>query len=474
MRLSTLDVLSIEELQTVHEASLRILADVGIYLEGEELRDLAISAGARLDREQGVVRFPPDVILAALRSLPAQVVLANRDGTPALTLGDGRTYFGCGCDAIYFQDGETGERRPATKEDVGNLIRIGDALDRIAVVAPPAIPQDVPPQACHAHAADAVFNNSTKHLFTPPGTTEAAETIIRMARVVAGTSDLGSKPIVTCMVSIQSPLRWPEDLGESVLAIVRSGAPIMFHTAPLPGASAPLTLAGMLALYNAEVLSGITIAQLIRPGAPVIYGGGWGTFSLRQMTRVLGCPEGALLRLAGGQLARFYHLPCHSLGPDSDSQVLDEQNGWEKMLTTVFSLLGGQDLVINASMYASGMTVSYEQLVLDQEMLEIGFRLLEGITVSPETLALEVIERAAPRGDFLTDEHTLKHLRSGEHYQPTLSSRYSHDQWLEAGGRDVVRRAKERAQQILSTHRPIPLEEPIQRELKAILAAAGR
>jgi trimethylamine---corrinoid protein Co-methyltransferase len=120
------------------------------------------------------------------------------------------------------------------------------------------------------------------------------------------------------------------------------------------------------------------------------------------------------------------------------------------------------------------MTVSYEQLVLDHEMLEIGYRLLEGFAVNPETLALEVIARAAPRGDFLTDEHTLRHLRSGEHYQPTLSSRYSHDQWLEAGGKDVVARAQDKAQHILQTHHPLPLAAPVQRELNAILAAAGR
>jgi trimethylamine--corrinoid protein Co-methyltransferase len=366
-----------------------------------------------------------------------------------------------------------GERRPATKEDVGNLFRLGDAMPLVRLVAPPAIPNDVPPETCYAHAADAAWNNTAKHLEINPETARVARVLLAMARVVAGTDDLASNPILTCLVSIQSPLHWPEHLCDNVLTIVSAGVPIIFHCAPLFAVSGPVTLAGLLAQQNAEVLSGIVISQIIRAGTPVIYGGGWGSFDLRTMTRVLGSPEGALLRMAGGQIGRFYRIPNHSLGPDSDSQCPDEQLGWEKMLSAIAAITSGISMFINTSMYGQGMTVSCEQLLLDQEIVAMAYRLLEGLAVNRETIAFDAIKSVGPCGNFLMEEHTLKYVRSGEHWMPKLSNRHGYDQWKANGGKDVVQRATEQARQILEAHQPEPLDSRVRTELDRIIAAAG-
>lgn len=474
MRLNILKVLADEEIEAIHEASLRILAETGLLIDNQEILNLLRKAGARVDLENRSAKIPQDLTEAALKTVPCEIILYNRNREPMATLGDGHSYSACGLNAIYFFNPDDSERRPATKEDASNLITIVDALERFTVVGPPAIPQDVPPQSCYLHAADAAFNNTTKHLYMAPETAPVARAILDMARVVAGTDDLSLSPIISYQVSIQSPLTWSEDLGDIVLTTVRAGIPICFHTAPLVGLSGPITLAGLLALYNAEVLSGVVISQLIKKGSLVIYGGGWGTFDLRQATRVLGSPEGALLRIAGGQITRFYSIPSHSMGPDSDSHCHDEQNGWEKMLTAICALASGLSLVVNSSMFGSGVTVSYEQLVLDHEILSIAYRLLEGIKVSPETIALDVIQKVCPHGNFLMEKHTLKYLRSGEHWDPQITNRYNFDQWQKRGGLNVVKRARDRAMEILESYQPQPLGISSRKELNQIIEVFER
>jgi trimethylamine--corrinoid protein Co-methyltransferase len=148
--------------------------------------------------------------------------------------------------------------------------------------------------------------------------------------------------------------------------------------------------------------------------------------------------------------------------------------GWEKMLSAIAALTSGINMVVNSSMYGTGMTVSYEQLIMDHEILEMTYRLLEGITVSPETIAYDVIKSVCPHGDFLMEEHTLKYMRSGEHWMPNLSNRYGYDQWKAKGGQDVVQRATDRARKILEAHQPEPLDVHVRKELEAIISAAGR
>ena len=201
----------------------------------------------------------------------------------------------------------------------------------------------------------------------------------------------------------------------------------------------------------------------------MVYGSAWTTFDMREANVVIGGPETALLRIAGAELARFYQIPSHTIGPDSDSHCLDEQNAWEKLLTLHSAFTSGVNLVVNAGLFATGLTVSFEQLVLDHEMAGIVYRLLEGIEVSPETIALEVIKRVGPKGNFLEEPHTLKHLRSSEHWQPKLSNRSVYEKWMEDGGRDVVEKAREISKRILEHHQPKNLSEEVLSRLREII-----
>lgn len=469
MRLNRYRILSEDDLSRIHEASLKLLSETGMVIHSTKVIELLQEAGAKVDFERRWVRIPEDLIKITLNHLPSEIVLYDRNKNPALTLGNNESHLASGHNAIYVLDSDRLTRRAATKKDVADFAKLADALENIHLVGVQAMPQDVVPRASLLHAVEAVFNNTEKHLYFSPENSEVTRAIIGMARAVVGDESLSETPVLTCQLSSTSPLTWEGGAVEAVLEAARAGVPLVFLPQPYAGVTAPITLAGVLTVHNAEVLSGIVISQLVRKGTPVVYGSAWTTFDMREANVVIGGPETALLRIAGAELARFYQIPSHTIGPDSDSHCLDEQNAWEKFLTLHSAFTSGVNLVVNAGLFATGLTVSFEQLVLDHEMAGIVYRLLEGIEVSPETVALEVIKRVGPKGNFLEDPHTLKHLRSGEHWQPKLSNRSVYEKWMEDGGRDVVEKAREISKGILEHHQPKNLSEEVLSRLREII-----
>jgi trimethylamine--corrinoid protein Co-methyltransferase len=469
VRLNRYRILYEDDLSRIHEASLKLLSETGMVIHSEKVVKLLQEAGAKVDWEKMWVRIPKDLIEATLNHLPSKIVLYDRNKNPAFTLGNNESHLASGHNAIYVLDSKMLSRRAATKKDVAGFARLGDALENIHVVGVQAMPQDVVPKASLLHAVEAVFNNTEKHLYFSPENSEVTRAIIEMARAVVGDGSLSETPILTCQLSSTSPLSWEGGAAEAVVEAARAGIPLVFLPQPYAGVTAPITLAGVLTVHNAELLSGIVISQLVKKGTPVVYGSAWTTFDMRQANVVIGGPETALLRIAGADLAGFYHIPSHTIGPDSDSHCLDEQNAWEKFLTLHSAFTSGVNLVVNAGMFATGLTVSFEQLVIDNEMAAIVYRFIEGIDVSPETIALEVIKRVGPKGNFLEEPHTLKYLRRSEHWQPDLSSRSVYEKWMEEGGKNVVGKACEISERILKHHQPKNLSERVRSRLSQII-----
>lgn len=469
MRLERFKVLSDGELTDIHEASLKTLSETGVMIYSEKVLKLLEDAGAQVDLSQRRVRIPAALVGKCLKTLPAKIVLYDRDKNLSLTLSDNKNYTASGHNAIYVLDLETGERRKSTKKDVADFARISDALENIHMVGIQAMPQDVNPRASLLHAVDAVFNSTTKPIFFSPEALEVSRGILSIARAVISEEDLSKHPILICQLSPTSPLTWETGAVESVVEIAESGVPLCFLPQPYSGVTAPLTLAGTLTVHNAEVLSGIVISQVVREGSPVIYGSAWTTFDMREANVVIGGPETVLMRIAGVQLAKFYNIPVHTIGPDTDSHCLDEQNAWEKMATTLAPLCAGVDLIVNAGMFETGLTVSYEQLVLDNEMLGWLFRFIDGIKVSSDTVAIDLINKVGPKGNFLTEEHTLKYLRSGEHWQPSVSNRDLYEKWKEKGSKSVVENAKIRSKKILQTHQVRKLDSKVRKRIDKII-----
>lgn len=468
MELTRLSILSDEDLTRIHEASLNVLARTGVYVHGEKVLKLFAGSDAEVDYERRIVRIPKQLVEESLASTPQKISLCDRNREPAVELGDGSTYVACGQNCLYILDSETQKVRKVTKEDVATLTKIADALENIHIIGIPAMPQDVMPEASLVHAVNAVFNSSEKHMLFSTESLEVTQAIYDIARVVTNESDLSKSPILTCQLSPTSPLTWEKGTGDALIETAASGVPCQLLPEPIAGVTAPLTPAGELVVHNAEFLSGLVITQLVRKGTPVIYGQAWTTFDMREANVLTTSPEACILRIAGTQLAKFYRIPSHSES-DSDAVAPDEQNGWEKALSAFIGLNVGVDLLLGAGMRASGFLTSFEQLVIDNEIAGMFFRFLQGMQVSSEAIATDLIQKVGPRGNFLREDHTIRHLRSGEYWQPSILNRSGYQMWEKKGYPTIRDNAKKRALEIIETHHPKELSGDVRREIDRIL-----
>jgi trimethylamine--corrinoid protein Co-methyltransferase len=469
MRVSQTKVLSDAEIGIIHDRSIELLEDPGVRVLSPEIVDLLEGAGAKVDRGTRIVRLPRAFTESRLEGLADRIRIWNRSQTSFLTLGDGRVHCASGHNAIYTQEFGSDAIRSATKRDVGEFAALTDSLANLEVAGIVLMPRDVPEVASLVHAIDAMFNNTTKHVFFSPGTAEEAAACLDIARAVTGGADLSGRPVLTCQISPTSPLTWETGAVDALALVARAGVPICFLPGPMGGAACPYTLAGHLIQYNAEMLSGIVISQVVRRGSPVIYGGGWSIFDMRESIAKIASPESVLLRIAGVQMARHYRIPCQSMGLDSDSHSYDEQQGAEKLFTALGDYLVGADLVVNGGMYSSGVTASLEQLVIDDEISGILSRFMDGIDFGRDRQAMDAIRAVGPGGEFLTSEHTMKYLRSGEHRLDEISLRLPLRKWAESGKPDLLSQARARAKVLMAGPKAEALSAEVRKGIALII-----
>ena len=388
-----------------------------------------------------------------------------------LNFGKNLGYSASGHNAIYILDTKNMERRPSTKEEVGNFAKISDALSNIHVVGVQAMPQDVFSKSSILHAVDIVLNNTSKHIFFSPENVSETKALIKMLKVISGEEDLAKSPVATCQLSPISPLTWSKGTAEAVVEVARSGIPLCILPQPYCGVTSPITLAGTLTSNNVEEISALVLAQIVNEGSPFIYGGAWTTFEMNKGTVLIGTPERNLLSVAGAQIARYYSLPSHCIAFDTDANIYDEQNGFEKIFTVIATLQSGINLIVNAGMFSTGMTVSYEQLVVDHEIATFVYRYLEGITVNRDTIAKEVIKKVGQHKDYMMQPHTLKYIHSGEHASYKVSNRDVYDIWKSSGKPSIIDNARRVAEEIIKEYEPKPLPKDKKDKLKDIIAS---
>lgn len=450
MFLQNFKVLSENEIVQVHEASVNILENTGVMIYSKKVLDLLESKGAKVDYDKRLARLPRKLVESCLATLPKTFDLYGRDGNKVLTVGDGIPKCASGHNAIFIIDADTNERRNSRLKDVENFALISDKLEDIDIVGVPVMPQDVTPQATLIYAVKALYENTSKPLFFSTESSAVNAAIIRIMKAVAGKNDISECPTAISQLSSTSPLIWEEGAVEALIDVSREGVPLNLLPEPMTGVSAPYTVAGLLTMHNTEVLSGIVISQLVRPGAPVIYGSSWTTYDMKYTTAIIGSPETSMLRIAGCQMARYYNMPSHTTAPNSDSNAHDEQNAWEKTVSNMCAICAGNDVVMNSGMFATGLTISLEQLVLDDEINGIIRRLYRGIDINTGTIAAEVIDNVGPRGNFFMEDHTFDYLRSGEFREVKVSNTMTYDGWMSAGAPDVARVASGKVKKIIS------------------------
>ncbi len=461
--LPALRFLDDSEVEAVHQATLRILWEVGVVLTHPEGRERLTGAGAVVYKDR--VRIPPDLVDWALAQCPRQVTLRGRDG-PRVTLGDGSLSWHNVGGARDVYDPRTGKRRPATVQDVRDSARLLDALDSVTTVTPFFTPQDVPGPLMSRAMYRHTLSGTTKPVHGPGvQTAEEVRQIARMASIVGPPEE-----VLTLGISPVSPLFFPDDVVGAILETARLGIPLGPLPCPIAGATAPLSLAGALAQQNAEVLASIVLAQLARPGLPVFYCGRLAMMEPRSGISVWGGVELGLASAATVQIGHRYRLPVNVYGFSTNAHTLDIQSGSERALNAVIPALAGADELSGIGEMAAGVMGSYAQIVCDNEIARSVRRLRQGLAVNEDTLAVEVVAAVmdGPR-NFLGQRHTVRFLRAGEILMTFLAERRSWEEWERTGREGMAERAQQEAERLLREHEVPPLNPEQERELDEMM-----
>lgn len=470
--------LSPNDIATIHEASLTILENTGMTYETglEATLDLLESQGATLDRERSRVFFDRDLVMAQADLAPEQVILCSRDGNNDLDLTQHRVYLGTGGAAVKILDLETGEARSTTLADLYQLVRLTDSLENIHFFVRPCVPTDIPINKYDANVTFACLKGTAKHFMTGAVNEDGLHKVLDIAAMVAGgMNKLKEKPFISMIASFAiSPLKLCTQSTLIMLEAVRNRIPVALSAAPMAGSTSPVTMAGTLAQLHAEQLAGITICQLTNSGAPILYGGIPGRANLRSMAYSGGAVECGMMNAAIHQLAHHIKVPNYNSAGLSDSKIPDAQAGWEKALTTVLAAMGGSNYVHHAAgMLESMLTVAYEQYVIDDEIIGMSCKVLEGIPVDDEHLALEAIDEVGPGGSFITSPHTMTHMRQEYFDGNGVTDQDSREKWLAKGSHDTRTRARDIAIKILAEEEksfiPADVEKAIREKYNILL-----
>mgnify|MGYP000601388897 CR=1 FL=1 len=466
------EVLSPTEIEMIHNTSMRLLANVGIEFPDEEALAVFKKHGFKTDGRR--VFFREEQVMKALETAPARFVIHARNPDRSVTVGDGEPVFAPGYGAPFLVDPEVGKRVP-TLEDYRNLVRLAHALPNQDMSGHLLVePGDVPPHTAHLHMLHANIVHSDKPFIGSAEGLAGARHTMEMASILFGQDALAEQPVTLGLINPLSPLGYSTDMIQALMEYARWRQPLIIATLVMAGSTGPITLAGTLAQQNAEILAGITLAQLVNPGTPVVYGSTSTNLDMKTGALAIGSPELALVVVATAQMARHYGLPSRSGGALTDANYPDAQAGFESMLSLLTTVNSGVDFVLHAGgILSSYLAFSYEKFVLDDEMCGLVRRFRRGIVVTPETLAYDVIAKVGPGGNFLAEPQTLERCRS-EFWQPTVCPREGLEAWLASGRPDAVQRARQRWQQLLAEHEDPPLEATTARQLQAFVEEHGR
>jgi trimethylamine--corrinoid protein Co-methyltransferase len=451
--------LSDEQIETIHQASLSILEKTGFTFESglADTLDMLEKAGTRIDRRNSRIYFPRDLVLEQAAKAPERVVLYSRDGKNDLDLTEDRVYLGTGGAAVKILDLETGKARPSTLMDLYDLGRLVNKLDNIHFFVRPCIPTDIPETAYDVNVFYACLKATGKHVMAGVNNVESFHDVLELASMVAGGLDeLREKPFISVITSFAiSPLKLCTQSTLIMQEAVRYRIPVALSSAPMAGSTSPITMAGTLAQLHAEELVGIVICQLTNPASPLLYGGIPGMANLRTMGYQGGGVECGMMNAAIHQLASYIKVPNYNSSGLTDAKIPDAQAGWEKAFTTLLVAMGGSNYIHHAAgMLESMLMVAYEQYVIDDEIIGMSCKVLKGIDVDPEHLALKVIDSVGPGGNFVISAHTLAHLRNEYFEGNGVTDRKSGEIWEEEGSLDARNRARLIAKEILTTHQP--------------------
>ncbi|NIS67734.1 MAG: Trimethylamine methyltransferase MttB [Proteobacteria bacterium] len=465
-----LNAFSNDELASIHASTLEVLQHTGLKVLSDEAAEIFHSSGSSVERSEdcSIVKIPPHVVEDCIRWAPSTVVYHGRDPEDDFVAEPKRVSFANGGACVNVIDPFTREHRRAVKEDCGQIALVCDYLDEIGVFERACICTDVPPETHPVHTLEVILNNTSKHTFTGADTARNLSKMVELgAACVGGMDNFKRRPIFTASVCPTSPLVLFPDCCGVVIEAARRGVGLWIIPMALAGATSTATLAGTLVTTNAEALGTLVLAQLTAKGTPCTYGNTSTIMDLRTGIGAVGAPELSLVAAGAVKLAQYYRLPSIVGGGMTDSKIPDAQAAFETTLSALSAALAGANSIFGAGTLNQLLTFDYAKLVMDAELIRMITRVIKGIDVSNENVAIDVIQQVGPGGEFVTHGHTYDHMK--EISQTYLFDRNMRDDWVAAGGKDLTERAYEKARYILGRHKPKPLPKGAAETMRSIV-----
>ncbi|MFK7916936.1 MAG: trimethylamine methyltransferase family protein [Ilumatobacter sp.] len=454
-----------DELDAIHTASLRVLAETGVDFLHEEARAMLAAAGAKVDGDR--VRFDPDMVLELVRHAPKEFTLHGRSSERNLRIGSDWVAYASVASAPNYVDLD-GERKTGDRAGYQDFLRLGQMLNSVHTFAGyPVEPVDVHASVRHLHAAYDAHTLTDKSFHVYSLGKQRNLDGIEMARIARGVDHdtFEREPSISSIINASSPLRYDHPMLEGIIQMSARNQVIIITPFTLAGAMAPITLAGALVQQNAEALAGIAFTQVVRKGSPAVYGGFTSNVDMRSGAPAFGTPEYAKACLAGGQLARRYGVPYRSSAV-SASNAVDAQAGYETVWALWGAIMGGANFVMHgAGWMEGGLHASMEKMVVDADLLHMVSKFLEPLDLSDDALAVDAIAGVGPAGHFFGEEHTQSRYTT-EFYGPMVSDWRNWETWTDAGQPDARTRANTVARDILSNYEAPPIDDAIEAELR--------
>lgn len=459
-------ILTQTEIEQIHETSLRIMKEVGIVFSYAPAREILAKGGAKVDGQR--VYFPSAMVEEALKKVPSSFKLHARDPQKDVLIDTNTTHYAGPYGSPYVMDMDNG-RHESTLNDFINITKLEHMMDNIDIMAHiPCEPNDIPAEKRAAEMCYLTLKYSDKPLMGSVLGYEAAKKNIEMAAIVFGGVDaIKEKPVISSIPCTLTPLSYDDKMAGAIIAYAEYRQPQLVNSLCIAGATTPATVAGTVALQNAEILAGIVLAQLVSEGTPIVYSASASNADMRYGSLSIGSPENAVFSLVNGQLAKYYNIPCRISGALSDSKCADTQAAYESALTLSMAQMAGGNFILHGAGIIEGyVTTSLEKLMIDDEIIGMLRRIDRGVTVNEDTLAFDVIKEVGPQGEFLSHEHTFTHFRN-EFYQPVLSDRTNVAQWEKNGSLTAEQRANARWKKLLEEY----VEPKLDKDIDAALIA---
>jgi trimethylamine--corrinoid protein Co-methyltransferase len=458
-------------IEKIQKTVSKTLSEIGVEFHHEGALEIFKKGGAVVEGQ--TVRIPEGLLKDSLAETPSTFTFFSRDGEPHMKMGGYEVHYGTTGTNPYWLNPYTNQRELSTRQTIRYFARLCDYLPSMEWSMPLGVPSDAPVQVADRYQFFEAVTNNSKTLYSSCYTSEGMEDVVEMAAVIAGgKEELRQKPFFTTGINPGSPLTLDYEVTGKLIVMSKAGLPILFNPMPMAGATAPSTMAGVIVIALAEGFAGLVLAQLVRPGTPIVTGGVLSPMDMNTTINTYGSPEFTLMMSGISEVLRHYKIPSYGTAGCSNAKVVDSQAALEMMQSLLVCTLAGSNMIHNLGLVDTGMTANLQAHVLGDEVAAIVRRIAGGIEVSEETLAYDVIKSVGPKGHFLGEEHTLRHFK--ENHYSKLIDRRKWEIWFEDGAKRMEERLTEKVFWILENHEPPPLPEDVVQELERMLSRAEK